>query len=123
MQASIFFIYRGYKTWKQDAALPFPIVYLKGDAEKVRAAWGAGALPWLTLTNKAHRATAEGFTIKELDARIKHVEEQPWFSISAARFILLRGKTTRRLANYCCIPVDIAGGLLHKCRWRDTRCA
>jgi hypothetical protein len=53
--------------------LPFPIVSLKGDAEKARAAWGAGALPWLILTDKGHRVTAEGFTLEELDARIKDV--------------------------------------------------
>jgi hypothetical protein len=60
-----------FKTWKQEAALPFPIVSLKGDAEKARAAWGAGALPWLILTDKAHRVTAEGFTLEELDGKIK----------------------------------------------------
>jgi protocatechuate 3,4-dioxygenase beta subunit len=62
-----------FKAWKQEAALPFPIVSLKGDAEKARAAWGAGALPWLILTDKGHRVTAEGFTLEELDARIKDV--------------------------------------------------
>jgi hypothetical protein len=60
-----------FKTWKQEAALPFPMVCLKGDAEKARAAWGAGALPWLILTDKAHRVTAEGFTLEELDGKIK----------------------------------------------------
>ena len=60
-----------FKAWKQEAALPFPIVSLKGDAEKARAAWGAGALPWLILTDKGHRVTAEGFTLEELDVRIK----------------------------------------------------
>jgi hypothetical protein len=64
-----------FKTWKQEAALPFAIVSLKGDAEKARAAWGAGALPWLILTDKAHRVTAEGFTLEELEARIKDVEK------------------------------------------------
>lgn len=62
-----------FKAWKQEAALPFPVVSLKGDAEKARAAWGAGALPWLILTDKAHRVTAEGFALEELDARIKDV--------------------------------------------------
>ena len=40
---------------------------------KARAAWGAGALPWLILTDKAHRVTAEGFTLEELDSKIKAV--------------------------------------------------
>ena len=60
-----------FKTWKQENALPFPIVSLNGDAEKARNAWGAGALPWLILTDKAHRVTAEGFTLEELDSHIK----------------------------------------------------
>ena len=60
-----------FKTWKQETALPFPVVSLKGDAEKARAAWGAGALPWLILTDKAHRVTAEGFALEELDAKLK----------------------------------------------------
>jgi hypothetical protein len=61
----------GFKTWKQEAALPFPMVSLKGDAEKARASWGAAALPWLILTDKAHVVIAEGFTMEELDARIQ----------------------------------------------------
>ena len=60
-----------FKTWKQEAALPFPVGCLKENAEKARAAWGAGALPWLILANKAHRVTAEGFALEELDAKLK----------------------------------------------------
>jgi hypothetical protein len=60
-----------FKTWKQEAALPFPVGGLQGNAEKARAAWGAGALPWLILTDKAHRVTADGFTLDELDAKLK----------------------------------------------------
>jgi len=44
---------------------------LKGDAEKARAAWGASALPWLILTDKAHRVTAEGFPLEDLEAKLK----------------------------------------------------
>jgi len=60
-----------FKAWKQEAALAFPVGYLKGDAEKARAAWGASALPWLILTDKAHRVTAEGFPLEDLDAKLK----------------------------------------------------
>jgi len=60
-----------FKIWKKENALPFPIVSLNGDAEKARNAWGAGALPWLILTDKAHRVTAEGFSLEELDSHIK----------------------------------------------------
>ena len=60
-----------FKAWKQEAALSFPVGCLKGDAEKARASWGAGALPWLILTDKAHRVTAEGFDLDDLDAKLK----------------------------------------------------
>ena len=64
-----------FKAWKQEAASPFPIGCLKGDAEKARASWGAAALPWLILTDKAHRVTAEGFDLEELDAKVKTVAQ------------------------------------------------
>ena len=60
-----------FKMWKEDAALPYPVSCLKGDAEKARATWGARALPWLILTDKSHRVTAEGFDMDELDAKLK----------------------------------------------------
>jgi hypothetical protein len=60
-----------FKAWKQEAALAFPVGCVKGDAEKARAAWGASALPWLILTDKAHHVTAEGFALEELDAKLK----------------------------------------------------
>jgi hypothetical protein len=62
-----------FAAWKQEAASPFPIGCLKGNAEKARATWGAGALPWLILTDKAHRVTAEGFDLDELDAKVKAI--------------------------------------------------
>jgi Carboxypeptidase regulatory-like domain len=60
-----------FKAWKEEAAVPFPVGCLKGDAEKARATWGARALPWLILTDKSHRVTAEGFDLDELDAKLK----------------------------------------------------
>jgi hypothetical protein len=61
------------KAWKQEAAVVFPVGRLKGDTEKARAAWGATALPWLILTDKAHVVAAEGFPLEELDAKLKDV--------------------------------------------------
>ena len=59
------------KAWKQEAALAFPVGCMKGDVEKARAAWGASALPWLILTDKSHQVIAEGFSLEELDAKLK----------------------------------------------------
>jgi hypothetical protein len=64
-----------FRTWKQEAALPFAVGCLKGEPEKARATWGVTALPWLILTDKAHRVTAEGFDLDELDARLKALGE------------------------------------------------
>jgi hypothetical protein len=64
-----------FKTWKQEAALPFPVGCLKDKTEKARAAWGASALPWLILTDKAHRVTTEGFALEELEAKLKDVSK------------------------------------------------
>jgi hypothetical protein len=64
-----------FKAWKQEAAVAFPIGCLKGESEKARAAWGVNALPWLILTDKAQRVTAEGFALEELDAELNHVEK------------------------------------------------
>jgi hypothetical protein len=60
-----------FKAWKQEATLPFPICCFKGDAEKARASWGAAALPWLILTDKAHLVTAGGLSLEDLDAKIQ----------------------------------------------------
>ncbi len=60
-----------FKAWKEDAALPFPVGCLKGTVEQARKTWGANSLPWFILTDKAHRVTAEGFAIEDLDAKLK----------------------------------------------------
>jgi hypothetical protein len=62
-----------FAAWKQEAGVPFPVGCVKGDAEKARASWGASALPWLILTDKARRVTAEGFDLDELEAKLKTV--------------------------------------------------
>jgi len=63
-----------FAAWKQEAATPFPVGQLKPDPEKARAAWGAGALPWLILTDKAHRVTAEGFGLEDLEAKLAGIQ-------------------------------------------------
>ena len=63
-----------FAAWKQEAASPFPAVRLKQEPEKARAAWGAAALPWLILTDKAHRVIAEGFGLEDLDAKLGEIK-------------------------------------------------
>jgi hypothetical protein len=59
-----------FAAWKKEAALPFPTGCLKGEPEKARTSWGAGAMPWLVLTDKDHKVAAEGFSLDELDAKL-----------------------------------------------------
>ena len=63
-----------FNTWKQEAATPFPVGQLKQEPEKARAAWGAGALPWFILTDKAHKVVAEGFALEDLEAKISQIK-------------------------------------------------
>jgi hypothetical protein len=39
--------------------------------EETKLNWGVKSLPWLILTDKNHVVTAEGFSINELDERVK----------------------------------------------------
>jgi uncharacterized GH25 family protein len=59
-----------FAAWKQEAALPYPVVSVKADADKTRHAWGAGALPWLILTDKTRQVVAEGFAPDEVSATL-----------------------------------------------------
>jgi len=59
-----------FKAWKQEAALAFPVGYLKGDAERL-VPLGRKRPAWLILTDKTHRVTAEGFPLEDLDAKLK----------------------------------------------------
>jgi hypothetical protein len=60
-----------FAEWKQDAAVAFPIGSFKSEPEKARTAWGASALPWIILTDRAHRVVAEGFAPEEIDAKLQ----------------------------------------------------
>ena len=63
-----------FAAWKQEAALPFPVGKLKPGADEARTAWGAGALPWFILTDKAHKVIAEGFGVDELEAKLGDIK-------------------------------------------------
>ena len=64
-----------FATWKQEAALPFPVGLLKGNRDKTRAAWGAAALPWLILTDTQRQVTDEGFAPGELEEKLKSTDK------------------------------------------------
>jgi hypothetical protein len=65
-----------FAAWKAEAALPFPVGSLKGNAERSRATWGATALPWLILADKNHRVVAEGFGVDEVEGNAEAVNAE-----------------------------------------------
>lgn len=57
--------------WIKENNITIPVGMIEGDSEKTRFTWGVKSLPWLILTNENHIVTAEGFSISELDKKIK----------------------------------------------------
>ena len=62
--------------WVTENNIAFPVGIIQGDEDKTRFAWGVQSLPWLILTDCDHVVTAEGFSLDELDERIKKVESE-----------------------------------------------
>ena len=59
-----------FGAWKKAAALPYPVGRFSGDADKTRAVWGAVALPWIILTDKTHRVSAQGLQPEEVASKV-----------------------------------------------------
>ncbi len=59
-----------FDKWIQENNIPFTIGVIPSDQEKTKLEWGVKSLPWLILTDKNHKVTAEGFGIAELDEKI-----------------------------------------------------
>lgn len=57
--------------WVKRSNIPFPIGQTAGDEEKVRFTWGVKSMPWLILTDKHHKVIASGFSLTELDDKIR----------------------------------------------------
>ena len=57
--------------WLKENDLPFPAGMIRADEEKTRIKWGVRSLPWLILTDKQHIVMAEGFSLEELNDKIK----------------------------------------------------
>ena len=51
--------------------LPFPVGMIEGDEEKTKFSWGVKSLPWLILTDKKHIVSSSGFSLGELDEKMK----------------------------------------------------
>jgi protocatechuate 3,4-dioxygenase beta subunit len=57
--------------WIQQNNVSIPIGVLGAEAEEIRFAWAAKALPWLVLADTNHLVTAEGFGVDALDSKIQ----------------------------------------------------
>jgi Leucine-rich repeat (LRR) protein len=57
--------------WVKKYNIPYPIGIIEGDKEKFRFAWGVRSLPWLILTDKNNIVRSEGFTLSDLNDKIK----------------------------------------------------
>jgi len=57
--------------WIGEYGTPFRVGRMTEDFEKVRFQWGAASLPHLILTDREHKVTAEGFSVRELDKQIQ----------------------------------------------------
>ncbi len=57
--------------WIKEQDITFPVGMIEGDSEKIQFTWGVKSLPWLILTDKQHIVQAEGFSLDELDEKIK----------------------------------------------------
>jgi len=51
--------------------ITFPVGMIEAEEEKTKLNWGAKSLPWLILTDKEHKIKAEGFSLTELNDKIK----------------------------------------------------
>lgn len=57
--------------WKKENKITLPIEILPGAGEAVQQQWGVRSLPWLTLTDRDHRITEEGFQTARIGQFIK----------------------------------------------------
>jgi hypothetical protein len=58
------------ETWLAEQNIHVPVGRIRGDLERVKAAWGVRLLPWLVLTDTNHIVTAEGFALSTLDEKL-----------------------------------------------------
>jgi len=79
--------------WKKENKITLPIEILPGDGETVQQQWGVRSLPWLTLTDRDHRITEEGFQTARVGQFIKDNIDNPLLQDSKRN---TRGGTRRR---------------------------
>ena len=62
---------RTLNEWVKKYEISFPVGMVQGNEEKTGFTWGVRSLPWLILTDRQHIVTAEGFSLADLNDKIK----------------------------------------------------
>ncbi|MBN1973183.1 MAG: redoxin domain-containing protein [Sedimentisphaerales bacterium] len=62
--------------WLKENNISLHVGMIKEYEEKIRYDWGVQALPWLILTDKEHIIKAEGFSLDQLNEKIKEMSEK-----------------------------------------------
>jgi hypothetical protein len=65
----------GLNEWIEENNIPFAVGTIESDIEKIRYNWGAKSLPLLILTNKQHIISTEGFSVDELEGKLKEIND------------------------------------------------
>ena len=57
--------------WNKNNNISFPVGMIKDNDEETKLNWGVKSLPWLILTDKEHVVQEEGFSVSEIEEKIK----------------------------------------------------
>jgi len=60
--------------WIRKNRIAFPIGSIADQEEQIRFDWGVKSLPWLILTSKNHIVSSSGFSVTELDNKIRSAQ-------------------------------------------------
>ncbi len=60
--------------WIKKYQIPFSVGMVQDDEEKTRFSWGVKSLPWLILTDSKHIVHTEGFSLNELNEKLKQMK-------------------------------------------------
>ena len=60
--------------WIRENKVAFPVGMIADQEEQVCFDWGVKSLPWLILTDKNHIISSSGFSVNELDNKIRSAQ-------------------------------------------------
>jgi peroxiredoxin len=58
--------------WIKEQNISFPVGMIQDNQEQISNIWGVKSLPWLILTDSEHVVGSQGFSIVELDEKLKN---------------------------------------------------